>query len=280
MSATVPQAVPRMRQPRRWSWLPVTAAVLGVSVVVLPFRLAAIGPGRGYPSAAALGDAVTSGFVRFWSAGTGELPADLAEAVDFWARFHVVKAVLAAALLAVLVALGPRVLARWSRAQSIPQRLLAALVVLVHVSVAVLALLVVVANLQGAVAPLSSVLGLMAVTGSDPELAATTAEVRHALATGQRTPALDALIADFTTYHVVMAWLGGVVTIGLVVTAVLLWRRRARRPRTERRLRRLVLALAGAALVLAGFFGIVTAANVGTAARPAPALLGFFQGGG
>ncbi|GAA2158964.1 hypothetical protein FHX52_2294 [Humibacillus xanthopallidus] len=268
-----------MRPPPRWSWLPVAAAVLAVSVLVLPFRLAAIGPGGGYPSAAALGDAVTAGFVRFWSAGTGELPTGLAEAVDFWARFHLVKAVLAAALLAVLVALGPRVLARWAGAQSVPQRLLAALVVVVHASVAVLALLVVVANLQGAVAPLSSVLGLMAVTGSDTELAASIAEVRQTLAAGERTPALDALLADFTTYHVVMAWLGGVVTVGLVVTAILLWRRRARLPRTERRLRRLVLALAGAALVLAGFFGVVTAANVSTAARPAPALLGFFQGG-
>lgn len=279
MSASAPQAIPRMRQPGRWSWLPIAAAALAVAVVVLPFRLAAVGLGGGFADVTALGDAVTSGFVDFWSAGAADLPADLAKAVDFWARFHVVKAILAAALLVTLVALGPRVLASSARARSVPQRLLAALVVLLHAAVAVLALLVVVANIQGAVAPLSSVLGLMAVTGSDPELAASTAEVRHALAAGEHPPALGTLLADFTTYHVVMAWLGGAVTVGLVVTAVLLWRRRTRVPRTDRRLRRLVLALAGAVLVLAGFFGVVTAANISTAARPAPALLGFFQGG-
>ncbi|TQM55203.1 hypothetical protein [Humibacillus xanthopallidus] len=268
-----------MRQPGRRFWLPTTAAVLAVAVVVLPFRLAAVGPGGGFADVTALGDAVTSGFVDFWSAGATDLPTDLAKAVDFWARFHVVKAILAAALLVTLVSLGPRVLASSVRARSVPQRLLAALVVLLHVSVAVLALLVVVANIQGAVAPLSSVVGLMTVTGPDPELAASTAEVRHALAAGEHPPALGRLLADFTTYHVVMAWLGGLVTVGLVVTAVLLWRRRARVARTDRRLRRLVLALAGGVLVLAGFFGVITAANISTAARPAPALLGFFHGG-
>ncbi len=50
-------------------------------------------------------------------------------------------------------------------------------------------------------------------------------------------------------------------------------------PGRERR-RRCVPALGAVALVgLGAVFGLVTAANVSTAADPAPALLGFFEGG-
>jgi hypothetical protein len=248
-------------------------------VFVLPFRLAAIGPGGGFGGVTELRDTVTSGFVHLWSAGTGEISPDLATAADFWARFHVVKAALAAALLAVLVALWPRILSRVTRAATVSQWLAATAASAVSAVATVLALLVVVANVQGAVAPLSSVLGFLPVSGSDPALVAATAEARHALAAGQSAPALDVLVAHFEAYHVAMAWLGGAVTVGLLVGAVLLWRRRARVSRTDRRLRWLLLATAGATLALAAFFGVVTAANVSTALHPAPALLGFLQGG-
>jgi hypothetical protein len=277
MSIALPSTVPPNPTRRRLA-LPLVAALLTVAVFLLPFRLAALGPGGGFASQRALGGAVASGLVRFWSQGSRELPAELAATVDFWARFHVIKALLATALLVVLVLLAPLVLERFARAATIPRRLLALLVAGLHASVAVLALLIVVANLQGAIAPLASVLGLAPVARPGGALGSTTAEVRRTLTAGADTPALDTLLSGFTTYHVAMAWLGAAVTLALLAAAVV-GRRRAAASRAERARRSLVLLTVVATVALAGFFGVVTAANISTAAHPAPALLAFFEGG-
>ena len=109
-------------------------------------------------------------------------------------------------------------------------------------------------------------------------MAATTAEVRRSLAGGAGAPPLDTLLRDFATYHVAMVWLGGAVTVGLLTTAVVLWRPRASAPRAERLLRLLLLTTLCGVLALTAFFGVVTAARVSPTARAAPALLAFFEG--
>lgn len=76
-----------------------------------------------------------------------------------------------------------------------------------------------------------------------------------------------------------MAGLSALVTVLLIGWGVQLLRQRARLARAERRPRRVLLAGAGCALLLVGFFGLVTLANVSTAANPGPALAGFFAGG-
>ncbi|EWT02060.1 hypothetical protein N865_07140 [Intrasporangium oryzae NRRL B-24470] len=255
------------------------AVLLVLAVAFVPFRLASFGPGGGYPDVSTLGQSLSTGFVRFWSAGEGVVGPDLARPVDYWARFHVIKAVLAALLLVVLVALAPRLWAAYVHAERLGRRLVVGTVGAVQAALAVLALLILVANIQGAIAPLSSALGLIPFGSSNTDLAATTAQVQRGLADGGHSPALDALVRDFAAYHVAMSWLGGVVTVGLIAAAVLLWRRRARVPRDERRQRRTLVLMALAVLALAAFFGVVTAANISTAANPAPALLAFFQGG-
>ena len=69
-----------------------------------------------------------------------------------------------------------------------------------------------------------------------------------------------------------------VVTVALTAAVVVVWRRRRRTPRPQRSERRL-LAMATIALVpMLAFFALVTVANASTVARPAPALLGFFEG--
>jgi predicted secreted protein len=76
-----------------------------------------------------------------------------------------------------------------------------------------------------------------------------------------------------------MAWLGAAVTLALLATAVIIGRRCAAAPSPERARRSLLLLTLVAMVALAAFFGVVTAANISTAAQPAPALLAFFEGG-
>lgn len=240
---------------------------------MLPAPLAAAWSGGGYPGEAALGAAVGRGIVRFWSVGDGLLGPELARPVDYWARFHVVKAALAACLLLALVTLGRRIWSRYAvdAAAAPGRRAGVAAGGLVIAATAVLALLVVVANVQGAIAPLSSALGLLPVRAPGPALAPTLTRLRQHLGHGVRSPAADALVHDFVVYHAAMAALAALVTASLLGAAALLWRRR-RAAATQRRA--LATLLVGT-LVLAALFAVVTAANVSTVARPVPALLGF-----
>jgi hypothetical protein len=90
------------------------------------------------------------------------------------------------------------------------------------------------------------------------------------------------LIEDFAAYHRVMVGLGAIVTVGLVLVAVRLSRRSRRTGSAQSgqsgQSARWVRLGGATALVVAASFALITAANLSTAAHPAPALLGFFQG--
>lgn len=275
VSASVRPA-PRPRRlvgPLLWS------GVLLVAVVLVPFRMASAWPGGGFSDRSALVDSLAAAVVRYWDAGSGATGAELALPVSFWARFHVVKAVLAAALFVVAMVLGARTLTAYAGATSLARRVGLGALAVASGAVALLALVVSVANVQGAIAPLSSALGLLPLRAPDPALGQTIEQVRQGLANGAPDPALAALVHDFAVYHAAMAGLGALVTVGLLVGAVRLWRSRARMSGLSRRGRGLLTLAIGAALATAAFFGVVTAANLSTVAHPAPALLAFFDGG-
>ncbi len=256
-----------------------TATLLCAFVFIAPFPVASTWSGGAYPQLRSLQDAVSTGLVGFWASGGDQVNNPLAPVAEFWFRFHLVKAVLAAALLVAAVLLLIRV---WRAAADAPgrgRRWAFALIGVVTTSLATLALLVLVANVQGAVAPLSSVLGVLPLTAPSGQLADTVGQIRHSLALGEQSPAGDALLHDFTVYHAVMVALGALVTTGLVYIALMVWRRRRRMPRDDPRWRRLLMTSCLASLALGAFFALTAAANFSTAVNPAPALLGFFAGG-
>jgi hypothetical protein len=260
-------------------WPVVWTIVLVPAVLLLPFPLASAWTDRRYQNRDALVDSLTSAFVRYWAAGTGVIDADLARPVAFWSHFHVVKAVLAALLLVALLLLVARSWVSSMHAVTGARRVASGALSVVAALLALLSLVVVVANLQGAVAPLSSALGLLPMGRPSPQLAAAITQVRDGLASGASSAALQALVQDFTTYHVAMVALGAAATVGLLATAVLVWRRRSRLSASPHRGRGLLTGAVVAAVALGAFFAVVTAGNVSTVADPAAALLGFFQGG-
>lgn len=258
----------------------VVVAILAVALV--PFRAAGVWPGGGYADVATLGDRLARGLVGYWSSGAAVVGPALADPVSFWARFHVIKAALAMILLVVAIRLGVRLWRGYVGSTGRRRRLGFAVAAVLEAPVVLLALLVVVANLQGALAPLSSALGLLPLGTADPHLAPTLDQIRAGLdpsGRGSTSLPLAHLVDDFASYHVVMAWLGAAVTCLLVATVVWLWRRAGATPRDHRRVRRTVRLAAVACLALAAAFAVVTAANVSTVANPRPALLGFFDGG-
>ncbi len=262
------------------------AVALGAAFVRAPAVLAASAPGGGYAGQPALITALRTAFVEYWGSGTRAYPPDLERLADYWTRYHVAKAVIAALLLTVLVILGARLWGTLLRAGRLtPVRgaaltLSGALVTVLAVGSAA----VVVANIQGAVAPFASLISMLPLGSHNEQFIHTLGQVKQGLAgypgTGGRTPpALEAMISDFALYHAVVAALAAAVAVILIVMSVASWRRCARTRSSDRRTR-YVLGLAGvSAAVLALAVVAVAVANLGTALHPAPALLAFFNAG-
>ena len=268
-TATRPSTAP----PPTWrvSWVALALAALGVLVsAVASFALAGRLTGQAYADVDALRDAVGEGVQQWVASGTAQLPPALEAPVRFWSAFHVVKAVglavLAAALIVLLVTLprGARP-ARWLRLAQWGLALGLTGVVLI-----------VIANVQGAISPLSSALSLVP---DDPHLAtpAPLAELAQVVETSHPAAVRATLVADFARYHAVVAVLIALVALTALVLAVAVVVR-ARRARATDGRRRIAAPLA--LLVLAALAATLAVANLGTALDPVPALQGFLDGGG
>jgi len=265
--------------------LGVLAVGLGAAFVLAPGALASAA-GGGYADQGAVVAALSAAFVGYWSSGDRSYPPALERLVDYWIRYHVAKAVIAALLLTVLVVLAARLWGTLLRAGRLaPGRVvaLASSGALVTV-LAVFSVVLVMANVQDVVAPLASLISLLPPGAPGTQLARTVGQVRQRLAgypgAGSRTPpALGAMVGNFALYHATLAVLAAIVAVIVIGLSVLSWRRRARAGSSERRVRR-ALEWAGVLSALLALAVIVVAvANLETAMNPAPALLAFFTGG-
>ena len=262
------------------------AAALVAAFVVAPATLAAGRSGDGFVDERHLTQTLREAFVEYWRSGDRDFPSDLESVVDYWFRYHVAKAVIAAILLILLVALGVVLWKAFLRAGGLGAGKRAALASagVVVTIFALFSLVTVMANVQGAVAPFASLLPMLTGGATDAELADTLDQVRQRLADprsagGRASPAIEVMISDFTRYHVAMAVEAAIVAVVLIGMSVVLWKRFATTGSPERRTRR-VLASFGALSALVSLIVIfVAVANTTTAADPTPALLAFFDGG-
>lgn len=273
MYTTVPPLQPRAVRLRI---LGLVAAVLLVALFVAPSFVAGNSFGGG-GLAREFGD----GFVEYWNLGVAEFPPRLANSVDYWFRFHVAKAVIAGLLLVVAVALGVRLWSSYCGERGIGAVRRASLFAfgVAITSVALFAGVVLMANVQGAFAPFSSLLSVLPVNGADGDLAVTVSDVRAQLASGRTSPVTDVMSSDFGWYHAVMAVVAIIAAGVLLGTGVFLVRRFVRADSADRRSRRVLGAFGVLSAVLMLCAGVIALANVGTAADPGPALVGFFDGG-
>jgi hypothetical protein len=259
---------------------------LVAAFVVAPRTLAASRSGGGFADERSLIEAFRRAFVEYWNSGERDFSPGLERIVDYWIRYHVAKAVIAAILLTVLVALGVLLWKAFLRASGLGvgrRAGLASAGVLVTM-LALFSLVTVMANVQGAVAPFASLLPMLMAGAPDGELADTLDQVRQGLAdspgAGAPTPpALEVMISDFSRYHVAMAAIAAIVTVSLVGIAVVLWVRLVRPASSDRRTKRVWGSFGVLAALLSLVMVVVVVANTTTAADPVPALLAFFSGG-
>ncbi|MEU8897756.1 hypothetical protein AB0C65_17975 [Nocardia sp. NPDC048505] len=247
-----------------YAGLVVLAVVLGAGFVVGPWVLAGA-PGK-FADEGALRATARAGFEEYWRSGQREFTPELAAVVDFWFRFHVIKAVNAGLLLLVLLGLGVLLWQRFLRSGGVVTAAGGA----AGIGCALFALVLVLVNAQGAVAPFAALFPML--TGSTLEPA------RAPLAAGgPRPPGLDAMVADFAAYHLAMAVAAGCVAAATAALSGWLWRRCAR---IADRRTRLVLGAHGALTAVVAVAAIVlTVANATNVADPEAGLLALLSGG-
>ena len=257
-----------------------TAAALVVAFVLAPATLASTAATSGLGSESRLIATFRSAFVGYWRTGAAGFGSELQPVVDYWFRYHVAKALLAAALLAVLIVLG---VLSWRTSLRVSGVGAAGLAVsgVLSTALAVVSLAAVMANIHGMAAPFGSLLPMLfgAPNASAGPLPDTLSQIRQRLADGQNSPALEVIRSDYVKFHAVMAVEGTIVVIVLVVLSVLLWRGFRRTDRAERRARRLLAAYGVFIPLLTLALAVIVVANATTAAHPLPGLESFFAGG-
>ena len=240
-------------------------AALAAATMLAPWLLTGPGPDG-------MATAFGSAFAHFWKSGSGAPPADLTALVDGWRRFHIAKAVIGLALLG---AAGRLTIAVYrGTSESTRRRPLRALPA---ATVAVVALVIVAANIQGAIAPLSSLLPFLSGSG-DPTILAIAGRVHAELAApvgGEFSTPLQVLVDDFARYHTAFAVIAGTLTVGVLGATGVALRAAAVAPHGARTR---PLACAAALTVVALTTGVVCAANISSAAESAQALAVFFGG--
>ncbi|MFD7720191.1 hypothetical protein [Streptomyces sp. NPDC059814] len=262
------------------------AVALGLAFVLAPGPVAGSTPGGGYGGRRGLDARLSASFVDYWRSGERSFPPALRGVVAYWSRYHVVKAVVAAVLLAVLIALGALLWKAFLRGGALAAGSRAALASagVVVTALALFSLALAVANIQGAVAPFSSLMSMLPVHASHGELADVLDRIRRQLAgypdTGGATaPPLKVMVSDFGRYHAVVAVAATVVALALAALSALSWRRFAGTAASDRRTRRVLRSAGLLSALLAAAVLVIAAANTATTADPAPALLAFFEGG-
>lgn len=262
------------------------AVALVVLFVIGPPTLAGGTYGRSFVDNGALVDATRTSLVAFWGSGTGELPPALRSAADYWVRYHVVKAVIAALLAAVLLVLALRAWRTLAGPDDLGRGRTVALTVSAAgaAGLAAIVVVVVLVNVQGALAPLSSLLSLLGPGERSGDVAATIDQIRGALSSpagapaGPQAAALERIVDDFARYHAVFAALAAAAAAGLVVLARVAVRVRASSPGLPVRARRLLRALGVGSIALALLLAVVCLANVSNATDPEEGLRIFFAG--
>ncbi|MGW3122792.1 hypothetical protein ACWDBW_37715 [Streptomyces sp. NPDC001107] len=264
----------------------VVAAALVPAFVFAPGPLAARMSGGGFGDRRHFIDSLSASLVAYWNSGDRSFSPGLERVVDYWLHYHMVKAAIAASLLAVLISLAVLLWKAFLRADGLGagRRAVLATAGVVVTALALVSLAAVMANTQGAIAPLSSLLSMLPMHSSHGELANALQQIRQHLTdypnAGDRTPpAIEVMVSDFAVYHVVIAVAAVTVAVVLIVMSVVSWRRFARAEAYDRRTRRVLRSFGLLWAVLSLPFIVLAVANVSVAADPAPALLAFFKGG-
>jgi hypothetical protein len=252
-------------------WWALGAATVGFTAAafLVPWHAASAITGLMWAGPHDLAGSVGHALVADWTSAVpapgGQASSALTDPTRFWRWFHIAKALLALAALMSAIVLVTRARRARGAASTSARRFAWATVTAIGSLVAALSVVLVVANVQGSFAPLSSVLSFLPSSGRSPALAEAVTALNASIGSDHPTSTAAAIVRDFAAYHVVAAVLLALVTVLAGVATVRV--ARARRWGS-------VVALTATMAIVA----VLTVANCSTAFAPAPALQSFLSG--
>jgi hypothetical protein len=253
----------------RWWALAVVTLGFTAAAFLVPWHAASAITGLTWAGPRDLAGSVGHALVADWASAVpapgGQASSALTDPTRFWRWFHIAKAVLALAALVSAIVLATRAWRARRDASTTPRRFAWAGVTSIGSLFAALSAVLVVANVQGAVAPMSSVLSFLPMSGRSPALVNAVTGLNTSIGSGHPTSTATAIVRDFATYHAVVAVLLALVTVLAGIATVRVTR--ARRWGSG-------VLLAATVTILA----VLTLANTSTAFAPAPALQSFLSG--
>jgi hypothetical protein len=255
------------------------AVALAAAFVLLPRPLASAISGHGYGGERELRERVTTAFVRYWHIGHRSVTPELSHLVAYWRWYHVVKAATAIGILVVLIVLGARLWRAYARSGSDTQWGLATGGIVITI-LSVIAFVLAMANVQGAIAPFSSLMSMLPISSAHGGLTVMIGEVKNELGhyTSSSPGALRMMVGDLALYHVVIVVLAGSAAIVLIAVAVASWRTRARTTPLDRRMRRLLRSFSIASVLTALALAVLALGNYSAVVDSPTAVLNFYRG--
>jgi hypothetical protein len=252
-------------------------AALVAAFVLAPAAL--LRPAFGdYDSEAKLQDALGRALVEYWGAGTAAFPARLSDLVDYWFQWHAIKVAISALLVVVFALLTAALWQRYLRARPWYAAVATAATV-----PTVLAMGVLMANIQATAVPLVALLPLLAGGTADGELAQVFGEMRDGLtgSAGSHTdlPALTVLLGEVERYHWVMVAVSAALMVATGLASAHFWKRRITDDPSATRVRFMHSTLGVVTALTACLLLLMTAASALTALEPATWLLGVIDAG-
>ncbi|MET8763362.1 hypothetical protein [Lentzea sp. NPDC004782] len=246
------------------------AAALVAAFVLAPAAL--LRPAFGAYDYAKLQDAFGSALVEYWRSGTPVFPARLTTLVDYWFQWHAIKVAISALSVVVFALLTTALWRRYLRARPWYAAAATAAAVLTVLAVGVLML-----NIQATAVPLVALLGLLPGRTPDATLAQVLGEMREGLTESANphagSPALAVLLGEVERYHWVMVAVSATLMVATGLVSAHFWKRRSTGDRGATRVRFMQGALGVIAALTACLLLLMTGASALSALEPATTLL-------
>ncbi|MFD1545006.1 hypothetical protein [Nonomuraea guangzhouensis] len=245
-------------------------AALVAAFVFAPAAL--LRPTFGAYDSDAIQDALGRALVEYWRSGTPAFPARLTTLVDYWFQWHAIKVAISSLLVIVFALLATALWRRYLRARPWYAAVATAAAVLTVLAMGVLML-----NIQATAVPLVALLGLLPGRTADGKLAQVLSEMREGLTESASphagSPALTVLLGEVERYHWVMVAISATLMVATGLASAHFWKRRITGDPGATRVRFMHRTLGVIAALTACLLLLMTGASALSALEPATTLL-------
>ncbi|MGW3966558.1 hypothetical protein ACWED2_42550 [Amycolatopsis sp. NPDC005003] len=246
------------------------AAALVAAFMFAPAAL--LRPAFGAYDYAKLQETFGDALVEYWRSGTPAFPAHLTTLVDYWFQWHAIKVAISALSVIVFALLTTALWQRYLRARP----WYAAVATAAAVST-VLAMGVLMVNIEVTAVPLVGLLGLLPGTAADGKLTQVLREMHEGLTESAGphagSPALTVFLGEVERYHWVMVAISATLLVATGLASAYFWKRRSTSDPGAARVRFMHTTLGVITALTACLLLLLTAASVLSALEPATTLL-------